>query len=56
MAKDKKDKEAAAKAMREYKDARAALNAYHCRDEDAKYHRLNNAVIKAEKNVPWWRR
>jgi len=56
MAKDKRDKEAADKAMREYKAARAALNAYKPRDVDDKYLRLNRAVIAAEKNVPWWRR
>ena len=56
MAKDKKDKAAADKAMREYKAARAALNAYKSRDVDDKYLRLNRAVIEAEKKVPFWRR
>jgi len=56
MAKDKKDKAAADKAMREYKDARAALNAYKPRDVDDKYLQLNHRVIEAEKKVSWWKR
>lgn len=63
MAKDKRDKEEARKAAREYKDARAALRANCDRDRAAgirhetdEYHRLNDAVIKAQKNLSWWRR
>jgi len=56
MAKDKRDKEAADKAMREYRAARAELNAYRPRDVDDKYLRLNRAVIEAEKKVSWWKR
>lgn len=56
MAKDKKDKAATEKAVREYKAARAALNSYNPPDVDDKYLRLNRAVIEAEKKVSWWRR
>jgi hypothetical protein len=49
----KKDKRAAADR---YKAAREALGNYYCDEEDDEYHRLNDAVIAAEKDVPWWRR
>jgi hypothetical protein len=63
MAKDKKDKEAADKAMREYRAARAALDA-NCRreraagirDETSENRRLNRQVADAEKRVPFWKR
>lgn len=51
MAKDSKKE-----ALAEYKKARRALTSYKPKHEDAKFRRLNSAVIKAEKNVPWWRR
>ncbi len=42
----------------ELKKARAALEreGNRAREETAKFRRLNAAVIRAEKNVPWWAR
>lgn len=44
-----------AAARRRLKEARAALNAYSPPngEEDEKYIELNNAVLEAEKAVPW---
>lgn len=63
MSKDKRDKEETRKAVREYRAAREALYANSEREKAAgirhetdEYHRLNDAVWKAEKNLPWWRR
>ena len=43
-------------AVVRYKAAREALGNYYCDEEDDEYHRLNDAVIEAAKDVPWWRR
>lgn len=46
-----------AKDMAAYKAALKTLHAYHCDSgDDPKYLRLNAAVIRAEKKVPWWKR
>ena len=50
MAKDSKQ------AIADYRKARRALTSYKPKHEDAKFRRLNHAVIEAEKAVPWWRR
>lgn len=44
-----------AAAKRKLREARAALNAYTLPDgeEDETYIKLNNAVLEAEKDVPW---
>jgi hypothetical protein len=45
------------KALKEYQDAKAALNKLPTRDtEDAAYLKANQRVIDAEKQIPWWRR
>lgn len=50
-------------AVTRYKDALAALHANQEREEAAgireetpEYQRLNQDVLDAEKDVPWWRR
>lgn len=53
MGQSKEQKKAARQAL---KDARAALNANTDTEETDEYLRLNQAVIDAEKNVPWIRR
>lgn len=58
-----KDREAARKAVQEYKAARAALEtssrrerAAGVRDTTDEYLRLNSQVVDAEKRVSFWRR
>lgn len=50
-------------AMTVYRKARKALDANSAaekrrgiRDETPKFRRLNSAVLRAERDVPWWRR
>jgi hypothetical protein len=42
--------------LRAYKGARRRLEGYKGKHETAEFRRLNRAVIKAEKSIPWWRR
>ena len=43
-------------ARERLRKARQELNAYRCDEEDETYLRLNQAVIDAERDVPWWQR
>ncbi len=55
MSNDKKAQQA--QDMADYKKALRTLHAYHCESgDDAKFLRLNAAVIRAEKKVAWWKR
>jgi len=42
-------------ALKEYKAARKALDANKDKTETDRYLAANSRVIKAEKNVPWYR-